>query len=1067
MSATRKRDLILSFDIGHSSIGWNVLMNSPDGLAELGLGTVIFEADGCLASKRRDFRRQRRTIRSRRQRIEWLEKVFLTQGLLNPKQIEAKHNAGGGNSAPWLLSAAVLAGKGKCVLSAEELFDVLRWYAHNRGYDGNRRWSGTADENKEDTEREQAALNLMEKHGTTTMAETVSAQLGLAPDGHKRASMNYYKGRDIGAAFPRSVVTAEVKAILQIHAGKLKGCTEEFMQAVCGEADEAWKAIQTEGIRMAKNFKGSLLFGQKVPRFDNRILSFCPVSNTPTPLKSCREFMDYRCAMFLAAVRVAAAEDKALRALNAAELKELWDRIHLTGYMPAGEFKKAVRKMTGCTRDNLDGLMVIEDAGTNLITDPALKLVHSNTVLKIIWPEIPEDASSALLARLRAKQRITVADILAGAGTATDGLNTAVDSAYKKERKKIPDKTRWIERKSFHAEYDSGRAPYSRSVMTKAVQEVLSGKDPRAEGGCLYVTSEMSARQAGRSLDKMTNNHLVRHRLLILNRLMKDILNEFAAGDKDRVETIVVEVNREVASMSGKTIKEIKTEEGRKRADHKRARKIMEDAVQEAGSDAEISAGLIRKARIAEDLGWTCPYTGKKYGPLDLIHKQVDMDHIIPRSERLSDSMAGMVITFSEVNRWKDKRTAWQFVEQEQGKPVQGNPALTITSLNAYREFVEKLKTAGGVDEDQARRKARKQYLLMPDYIEKSFTPRDLTISSYVTKMAVQQITNTFNTCKRKPQIVSLPGRLTGEARKSWKLTGLLHAVNSEISGSTLKDEVRGMTHLHHALDASVMGLLAANISDLSDGSVWQLLLKRHLTRDESRYLKEHTRRISIDSEGRPHLQDIPKTITGQLQKLLAERRVVQHIPASMTGLHVKLNTHGILGMDDQTGKVILQQKKEGKHKPELDSEHPVKVLGFAAPAGSKLKKQKGARIIDQNYGVALTLPEPQIIPWHKVWPRLNEIREKTGKWPQVLRKGMIINVPKGRYKGTWKIFSVKNEQRYMALDMGAPDGCEATKRSVNLTTLTRDSMQIIRTKLTGNGLCRITSSISTAPTSG
>jgi len=84
----KNRDLIFSFDVGHSSIGWNVLQETVDGPNELALGTVIFTADGCLASKRRVFRRQRRTIRSRRQRIEDIEKLFIRQGLLTSEQLE-------------------------------------------------------------------------------------------------------------------------------------------------------------------------------------------------------------------------------------------------------------------------------------------------------------------------------------------------------------------------------------------------------------------------------------------------------------------------------------------------------------------------------------------------------------------------------------------------------------------------------------------------------------------------------------------------------------------------------------------------------------------------------------------------------------------------------------------------------------------------------------------------------------------------------------------------------------------------------------------------------------------
>ena len=1061
----KNRDLIFSFDVGHSSIGWNVLQETKTGPSELALGTVIFTADGCLASKRRDFRRQRRTIRSRRQRVADIEKLFIHQGILSEKQIKDKHNQAGGDSAPWLLASAVLASGGKFILSPEELFDVIRWYAHNRGYDGNRRWSGNAD-SAEDTAKEEAAIDLMEQYSTKTMAETISAQLGLTPDKNKRATVKKYK--DSGAAFPRKVVVSEVVKILRTHIGKIDGCTEEFVETLCGEEDNAWKTISLEEVKNPKTFKGGLLFGQKVPRFDNRILSFCPISDRPVPLKSAKEFMEYRCALFLSNVRVKESAEVEMRPLKKDELNSVWDLIQGKGYLAAGDFKKTVRALGPFGQDNLESLMIIDDSAKNLIVDPVLQRINSSKQLKATWPTLPESVAKEFIFQLGKKRAITLAQIQEFMG---DGVPSAflerVEAAYKKDKpgqKKYPTLQRWMERKTYQASFDSGRAPYGRDVMKKAVSEVLSGKDPREEGGCLYTTDEIREKVNHRKLDELTNNHLVRHRLLILNRLFDDMIDEFSDGNKEEIKAVVVEVNREVSAMSGKTAKQIKQEEGLKRADHKKARKKLEDAVTESGESIAITAGLIRKARIAQDLNWTCPFTGKKYGPMDLIYKQVDLDHIIPRSERLSDSMAGLVVTFSEVNRMKGKRTAWQFIQDEQGNPVQGKPQLSIMPIKAYESFVGKLKTFGGVASDEARRKNRKQFLLMPDYTDKTFTPRDLTISSYVTKLALQQLKNQFDECRRKPQVVALPGRLTGEARKAWKLLGLLHSVNEGIDGKTLKDDIRSMTHLHHALDAAVIGLLAYYIRDLSDGTTWQLLLKRHLTTAEIRHLEANLDHFEIDSRNRAHLSDIPKKVQEQLRNLLTERRVVQHVPSSMEGLHTEENTRGVVGFDAKKGKVLLRQKKDGS--VNLTEEVSAKLLGYEAGSDSKLGKQNGIRVIDQNFGVALTEPEPQIITWHKVYPKLRAIQEQSGKWPQVLRNGMLIHIPNGRYSGRWKVFSLKNNTSGMAIDMGRPDEVKATKINVLLKTPIKDGMKIVNTKLTGDGICRITSSTSTVPPS-
>ena len=133
--AAEDSKLQLAFDVGHSSIGWAVLQTPANRAPELlGCGAVVFPADDCLASQRRAFRRQRRHIRATRQRIARMKTLLAHLGMLTRDQLDTNDCAW-----PWLLAARVLAGGP--LLDWPKLWDVLRWYAHNRGYDGNKRWS--------------------------------------------------------------------------------------------------------------------------------------------------------------------------------------------------------------------------------------------------------------------------------------------------------------------------------------------------------------------------------------------------------------------------------------------------------------------------------------------------------------------------------------------------------------------------------------------------------------------------------------------------------------------------------------------------------------------------------------------------------------------------------------------------------------------------------------------------------------------------------------------------------------------------------------------------------------
>jgi hypothetical protein len=122
--------------------------------------------------------------------------------------------------------------------------------------------------------------------------------------------------------------------------------------------------------------------------------------------------------------------------------------------------------------------------------------------------------------------------------------------------------------------------------------------------------------------------------------------------------------------------------------------------------------------------------------------------------------------------------------------------------------------------------------------------------------------------------------------------------------------------------------------------------------------------------------------------------------------------------------------------------------------------------VIPDNFGVALD-PQPKIIPFQKVWPRLQEIKKANGgKMPRVIRNGQIIRVPGGKnFKGFGKVFSAKNNAAGMALDIGSPDvvrlknKTEGHRINVRLATLIADGLEIMKSPLTGVAVCPIPSS--------
>ena len=1058
--------LEIAFDVGHSSIGWSVLGTNSDTRAPavLGCGTVIFEKDSALANSRRLHRQQRRHVRATRQRIARMEKLLAHIGAFSGEALKAKHQAAGGHAAPWLLAARVLASDGKRTLTWPQLWDVLRWYAHNRGYEA---LGAEAEGDAEDTEKVENAKAALAQFGKTTMAETICAWLGLDPLGDRQASTENYKGKN--CAFERAIVVAEVVRLLAAHRGKLPGLDEATIAGLTLDA----RAVSVPDIQLPRRYAGSLLFGRLMPRFHNRIIGECPISGKKIPSKDCPEFLRYRWAMQLANIRVAPEAAKELRPLSAKERATVHARMVADGYLTPGELKRIVEALPGIARHNLEQLLLHPDAEKALTFDPVQRLIASNEALATVWPHLPERLQKRARGRWRRGRRTTLAELRAEAaalGHDLHGFDAALSALTnptpaKPKRKTLPPTLPELLAKPLEVKREAarlgGRAPYARPLLQKAFEEVMAGGDPKAKGGSLEETEAVRQRREARALDHQTNNHLVRHRLRILGRLLADLLADpaYGAGHPERVARVTLEVNRDLREMAGLTAQEIAKELGGRLASHKKVAARLE---KELPAGTPITASLIRKARIADDLNWRCPYTEQEFEPIDLVTKRVDLDHVIPRSQRASDSLDSLVVTFSAINKLKGKRTAWQFVHDEQSKPVPEMPNLSIMTLSRYEAFVAKLDTRGH-DDDMKRKRRRKEFLLLPRYEEKGggFTPGHLTQTSQLARLAAQVVRDPFAQLPQTPEIVPLPGSVTGVVRRSWDLLGTLAAAAPgvlESDGSVkTKTEIREITHLHHALDACVIALAAHFIPNRGD--IWRLLTERRLTAPQQAQLAA-LGLFDFDAQGHFRLRDLASPIKEQIRQRLAERRVVQHVPADMSGIRVEENTRGVLRREN--GRVFLRQQKrnaEGRLVVNETDEPEAKVIGLPKgnDQGGKLARIKGVRVIADNYGVAIlddaTLPPAErfvIIPHASVWQQLQELKRRNGgKKPQVWRNGQIVELPKGKRSGCWKIYSVMNTAEGLVIKLGRLDSLE-WEWKLALQSLLRDGARVLPLSLTG-----------------
>lgn len=338
------------------------------------------------------------------------------------------------------------------------------------------------------------------------------------------------------------------------------------------------------------------------------------------------------------------------------------------------------------------------------------------------------------------------------------------------------------------------------------------------------------------------------------------------------------------------------------------------------------------------------------------------------------------------------------------------------------------------------------------------FTEGSLTQTSHLNKLAAQQTKRWFaeqlGDDAELPPVIQLSGSVTAATRRSWKLFGALEAVHPEVRGKN-KTEIREITHLHHALDAIVIGLSVELFPQ--DGRLWTLLSKRYIKNpaDQAHMKSKLGTRVSFSDKGEWRIDGLSDEIMSRIVKRLEEKRVVRHNPKTMRGLKVQQNIWRIEGEDpDDPSKMWIRMKPRNEangKEPKRKLERKTKLFGSNPSKGEgKLKQLQGALIVEDNYGVALD-PEPKVIPYQQVWSEIEELKKQNGGKPvRILRNGDVIRIKSGKYSGVWRIHSIKDANMGLLLDMASPEivkaanGVVGAKMNVLLKTLIKDDLELL-----------------------
>ena len=257
----------------------------------------------------------------------------------------------------------------------------------------------------------------------------------------------------------------------------------------------------------------------------------------------------------------------------------------------------------------------------------------------------------------------------------------------------------------------------------------------------------------------------------VVNRLIKTY---------GKPEAIVVELARELKQNIEQRLQHLRQQ--------KDGRERNQRFVDELGAEAlESTPDALRKLRLWDEQKFgsvrVCPYTGRTLSLDMVMSAQTEVDHILPFSRTLDNSMGNLVVCMTDANRVKGDSTPYDAFGH--------NPA-------GYN-YEDVLAATANFP-------ANKRWRFQKDAMERfegedRFLDRQLNETQYLSRTARTYLAYLYDERDEGRQRVrAIPGRMTALLRRGWGLEGMLRESYDGETPRKQRDD-----HRHHAIDAFVV----------------------------------------------------------------------------------------------------------------------------------------------------------------------------------------------------------------------------------------------------------------------
>ena len=750
---------VLGLDVGIGSVGWAVIRNEEDKKRIEDFGVRIFDSGEVpnkkerYSQERRQKREARRLIRRRSHRKLRLKNHFSNIGLTTIENINKYFET----CSSDIISLRVKAINEK--VSPEELTACLINICNHRGYRDfyENDLDGLSSEEKKQAELEQGALNktaeLMKKGNYRTVAELIANDDYFQGNGVFRKYRNS-DFNDETIMFKREMLQNEVDLILKEQQNYYKQLTDSNI--------EKTKAI----IFSQRDFEDGP--GDVNDKYRKYMGFLDSVGNCSFYKDEKRGFRSTLIADLYSLINLLSQckfidETTGETYLSKELAKVLFDYALKNGGLTKNELKKLCKE--NCfTVNNYEGDG--EQSFSNCFKfTKKIKPIFENNGYN--WEELSSQYNDmkSLLNRVSIvlAENITPKRRIAKLKSITE-LNNEIINDLKEVK-------------------TSGTSNVSYKFMQDSIKSFLNGDiignfQSRMIKESTKSTKKYDILPPFNDMFDFFDNPVVFRAINETRKIINAIVRKYGAPDDLNIE-IASELNKSLENRK----KDIKRINENKKSKESAVKTIAEITNKK---ESDINQSMIERYILGEEQGWKCLYSGvaieDKAEAILNNNKLYEVDHIIPFSLILDDTLSNKALVLHSENQAKKQQTPLMYMDNQKAKDFKAR-------VNAIYNNIKG-------------REKKYRYLLLPnlnDYkLLDEWKSRNLNDTRYISKFLVNYISFTLKfKDDSKKHVYAVKGAITSMLRRQW--------LNKDTWGTSDKGKLKEITYLDHAVDAIVI----------------------------------------------------------------------------------------------------------------------------------------------------------------------------------------------------------------------------------------------------------------------